>query len=113
DRLNNVQSCDVDAIWNAILTISNPESIVGSLDAPPSSQIVPLPRPKNIDDRQTVVNAIGVTATSGLALGVVAILAGVIPLGVAMLVLSVAAAAAWFYFYRESPLGKERAARGA
>lgn len=113
DRLTTATTCDVDAIWNAILAIPSPADVLIGLNSPPVPPIVPRARPRNIDDKQTFINAIGITAASGLALGLVAILAGVTALGITMLVLSLAMAGTWLYLYRESPLGKERAARGA
>ncbi len=77
------------------------------------ASIVPRACANDVYDRQTLVNAIGVTAASGVALGIIAIIAGIIPMGVALIVMSIGAAGAWLFLYRKSPLGKERAARSA
>jgi DNA-binding helix-hairpin-helix protein with protein kinase domain len=113
DRLSTAPTCDVDAVWSGIISVETPEQMLASITPPALPPIKARPRPSNIDDKQTIINAIGVTAIAGLGLGLIALLVGLIGIGATMLVLAMVGAATWFYLYRESPLGKERAARGA
>lgn len=112
DRLSIAPAIDIDAIWKAITAVPTPEDAVCG-NAPNFLGITPRPKPQDLDERQTLINAIGVTAASGLLLSFVALLGGLMALAIAMFVVSFTAAAAWLYVYRDSPQGKEWMRRGA